>query len=292
MTIGAFDGVHRGHQHLIRQVIDRARHEHGVSTVVTFDPRPQVVLRDGSQQLTDGREKERLISSLGPDTLVILPFNRALAHVPAEQFLLSLLDGINITEIWIGADFAFGHNRVGNVDFLIRRGQDLGFSVHVVAPLRVEGARISSSTVRECVAKGEVAEAAVLMGHYLRVRGPVERGHGRGVDLGFPTANIGTSATQLLPGTGIYAAYLHVDGTTLAAAVSVGYNVQFNGERLTVEAFALDFEGDLREQTVDVEFVDRIRDERRFENVEALIAAMHDDVVRVRQVLAQRPCPR
>ena len=133
LTIGAFDGVHRGHQYLIRQVINRARSIDAASMVLTFDPRPQVILRPDELQLTDGVAKERIISALGVDTLVIMPFSQETTQIPAGQFLVSILDHVNLTEIWLGADFAFGHKRGGNVDFLIRAGQHSGFAVHVVA---------------------------------------------------------------------------------------------------------------------------------------------------------------
>lgn len=291
LTIGAFDGVHRGHQWLMRQVVERARSLDYDSLVITFDPVPQVVLRPGSVQLTDGAEKARIVSAIGPTVLAILPFSHELSLVPAGEFLATILDHVNLSEIWVGADFAFGHNREGNVDFLIRSGQQAGtphtgyYSVHVVPRLPLNGVPLSSSRVRAFVREGKVEEAAVLLGHYVSASGPVVTGFGRGKELGFPTANIQTSQSQLLPATGIYAAYLRTDGKRLPAAVSVGYNVVFGGDKISVEAYVLDFSGDLRHKIVAVDFVSRIRDEEHFESVDGLVARMRKDVDQVRRIL-------
>ncbi|HLJ67984.1 MAG TPA: bifunctional riboflavin kinase/FAD synthetase [Chloroflexota bacterium] len=286
VTIGAFDGVHRGHQYLMRRVIDRARHTHQDSLIVTFAPRPTVVLRPGSVELTGAAEKTRLIAALGPDLIVLLPFTAELAHVPADRFLDDILEHVNVQEIWVGADFAFGHNRAGNVDFLIGASQEAGFDVHVVARQTLAGARLSSTEIRRLVERGDVDEAAALLGHYFRLAGTVVTGFGRGSELGFPTANVEPEPSQMLPGTGIYAAYVSLDGERLPAAVSVGYNPTFGGERVVVEGYILDWRGDLRGKAVTVDFVSRIREERRFDGVEALVAQMRQDVDAVRQLLA------
>jgi riboflavin kinase/FMN adenylyltransferase len=287
LTIGAFDGVHRGHQYLIRQVVDRARRLDYESVIVTFNPRPQVVLRPGSTQLTGPEEKGRIIGALGPDRLVMLPFTRETSQISAGSFLVSMLEHINLSEIWIGADFAFGHKREGNLEFLIRSGQNSGFGVHIVSRQRLGATEISSTAIRELVGAGDVAGASVLLGHYPRITGEVVRGAGRGASMGFPTANIRPPEAQFLPGTGIYAGRLLVEEQTMPAAISVGYNVQFNGQDISVEAYVLDFEGDLRGRGVSLDFIDRIREEARFESVDALLAQMHTDVEDVRRILAQ-----
>lgn len=286
LTIGAFDGVHRGHQYLIRQVVNRARSLDAASLVLTFDPRPQVVLRPGEFQLTDGAAKERIISALGVDTLVLMPFTHETSQIPAGQFLVSLLDHVNLAEIWVGADFAFGHKRGGDVDFLIRAGQHSGFAVHVVARQGLAGGVVSSTRVRELVGAGQVEPAAVLLGHYPSLRGRVVRGAGRGADLGFPTANLAPVPFQLIPGTGIYAGYLRTDGASLPAAISVGHNLTFGGGEVVVEAYVLDFEKNLREREVALDLVARLRDELHFDSVPELITQMQRDVDEVRRILA------
>jgi riboflavin kinase / FMN adenylyltransferase len=286
LTIGAFDGVHRGHQFLMRQVVDRARRLDFDAVVVSFDPSPAVVLRPGGLQLASGAEKARIIRALGPDFLVTLRFTRKLSELSAGRFLMDILDHINLAEIWVGADFAFGHNREGNVDFLVRSGQQSGFDVHVLARRKLGEQAISSSAVRGLLTDGDVGRAAVLLGHYFRFEGRVERGVGRGHDLGFPTANLEIPDAQLLPGSGIYAGHLHVDDSSLPSAISVGTNPQFDGDKLVVEAYALDFDGDLRGKTVGLDFVQRLRDEKRFPSVDDLKAAMTEDVAKTRQILA------
>lgn len=287
LTIGAFDGVHRGHQYLIRSAVDRARALQFESMVLTFDPRPVVTLRPGSTQLTDGIDKTRIIAALGPDVLAILPFTVETSQIPAGQFLGRILDHVNLAEVWVGADFAFGHKREGTVDFLIRSGQSSGFGVHIVARQRFQDGQLSSTRVRELLEEGDVAQAAVLLGHYPGFRGRVVSGFGRGKDLGFPTANIETAESQALPAIGIYAAYLRVNGDRYPAAVSVGTNPTFGGDKLVVEAYLLDFDGDLRDRVVAIDFVDRIRGEQRFDSADELVAEMHRDVDKVRKILDQ-----
>jgi riboflavin kinase / FMN adenylyltransferase len=286
LAIGAFDGVHRGHQYLIRQVVNRARAIDAASMVLTFDPRPQVILRPGNYQLTDGADKARIISALGVDTLVVMPFSEETSLIPAGQFLVTILDHVNLAEIWLGADFAFGYKRGGDVDFLIRAGQHSGFAVHVVARQGLAGGAISSTRARELVTAGKVDEAALLLGHYPSLRGHVVPGAGRGRDLGFPTANIQPVPSQLVPGTGIYAGYLRIDNRCLPAAISVGYNPVFGGQHIVVEAYILDFDGDLRDEEVTLDFVARLREEQNFDSVDELVAQMHRDVANVRTILA------
>jgi riboflavin kinase/FMN adenylyltransferase len=285
MTIGAFDGVHRGHQYLIRQVVNRARSIDAQSMVLTFDPRPQVVLRPDTYQLSNADEKARIISALGVNILYIMPFTQETTQIPAGQFLASILDRVNLAEIWVGADFAFGHTRTGDVDFLIRAGSRSGFAVHVVARQTLGGQEVSSTRARELVAAGRVAEAAYILGHYASVSGTVVQGAGRGAGLGYPTANLALAPTQLVPGTGIYAGYMRWDGQRRPAAISIGFNVVFGGEILSVEAFALDFDGDLRGKEMHLDFVDRLRGEENFDSVDALVEQMHRDVAQVRSIL-------
>jgi riboflavin kinase/FMN adenylyltransferase len=287
LTIGAFDGVHRGHQYLIRQMVQRARSIDADAMVITFDPRPLVVLRPGATQISAARDKARVIGGLGPDVLAIVPFTRETSQIPAGEFLQSILDHVNLAEIWTGSDFVFGHNREGTIDFLISAGQKDGFAVHVLPRQRLGDVPISSTAVRELITAGDVAGASQLLGHYPSVAGPVVAGHARGAGMGYPTANLAPLPYQILPATGIYAGYLRFDDRRLPAAASVGYNPVFGGKDLSVEAFVLDFSGDLRGKDVSLEFVDRLRDEQNFASVDALISQMDRDVQRVRQILAE-----
>jgi riboflavin kinase/FMN adenylyltransferase len=285
LTIGAFDGVHRGHQSLIRGAVERARALQFESLVVTFEPRPQVALRPGSFQLTGAREKARIVGAIGPTTLAVLPFTRETSLLPAGQFVASLLDHVNLAEVWVGADFAFGHNREGNVDFLIRSGQNSGFGVHVVSRQKLGPEPISSTEIRRLVREGHLDQAAVLLGHFVALSGRVVPGEGRGRGMGFPTANLDLPAWQLLPEIGIYAGYLRLDGQRHQAAVSVGTNPTFGGDHVIVEAFVLDFDGELSGREVDVDLVKRIRAEKRFDSAEDLVAEMTRDVEKAREIL-------
>jgi riboflavin kinase/FMN adenylyltransferase len=286
VTIGAFDGVHRGHQFLIRQTVERARRLDYETVVISFDPRPEVLFRPESHQLTDGAAKARIISALGVDTLVLIPFTREFSEVPAGQFLVTLLDHVNLAEIWVGADFAFGHKRGGNVEMLIRSGQQSGFAVHVVPRRPLDGTPISSSLVRDLVSAGDVAAAGVFLGYWPAWEGSVVHGDGRGRELGFPTANLEPPPHQLIPATGVYAGYVRFDGQRLPAAISVGYNVHFHGTALKVEAHILDWDGDIYDRVIGIEFVARVRGEQEFESVESLIGEMKRDCARVREILA------
>lgn len=286
LTIGAFDGVHRGHQFLIRQVVERARRLDYESVVISFDPRPEVLFRPDSVQLTDGASKSRIIAALGVDTLVMVPFTREFSQIAAGQFLVSVLEHVNLSEMWVGADFAFGHNRSGNVDMLIRSGQQSGFAVHVVPRQPLDGVSISSSLVRELIGEGDVAQAARFLGHWPAWEGLVVHGDRRGRELGFPTANLEPPPHQLIPATGVYAGYVRFDGQRLPAAVSVGYNVQFRGTALKVEAHILDWDGDIYDRVIGIEFVARVREERQFDSVDALVVEMKHDCERVRRLLA------
>ncbi len=291
LTIGAFDGVHRGHQFLIRQTVDRARRLDYETVVISFDPRPEVLFRPDSFQLTGGDAKTRIISALGVDSLVMIPFTREFSEVPAGQFLLAILEHVNLAEMWVGADFAFGHKRGGNVDMLIRSGQQSGFAVHVVPRQPLDGTAISSTVVRELIAEGDVARGASFLGYWHGWQGLVVHGDQRGRELGFPTANLQPPEYQIIPASGVYAGYVRFDGQRFPAAISVGYNVHFRGTALKVEAHILDWEGDIYDRVIGIEFVDRVRDEREFESLDALIQEMEQDCAEVRRLLANAEEP-
>lgn len=286
LTMGAFDGVHRGHQWLIRQVVNRARSLGALSVVISFDPRPEVTLRPGALQLSGPTEKARIMAALGVDVLVIQPFTPEFSQIPAGNFLASVLEHIALTEFWAGTDLAFGQGRGGSVDTLIAAGAHANFAVHVVPRQPLDGVPISSTLIRELVAAGDVAGAAYYLGHYASVSGPVVRGYGRGKDLGYPTANVQYSTWQLLPATGIYAAQVRADGLLLPAAVSVGYNPVFGNDTISVEAFILDWEGTVVGHEISIDFVARIREERNFPSLDALTAQITQDVADTRRILS------
>lgn len=302
VTIGAYDGVHRGHQALLAELRQRAEREGLATAVVTFDRHPASVVRPESAPLLlcDLDQKLELLEAAGVDRTVVVPFDRARADETAEQFVHEVLEeGLDARVVVVGEDFHFGHGRKGNVGLLRSMGKDAGFAVEGVS-LRSAGGTaagsepISSTRIRRLVAEGHVRRAATLLGRPHQVRGTVVHGdHRGGAELGFPTANLDIPADIALPAVGIYAGwYQRPEGAPLATAVSIGRRPTFYEDgALLVEAFLLDFAGDLYGEPARLSFVERLRDEVAFDSVDALVAQIDRDVVSTREVLAAAPLP-
>lgn len=301
VTIGAFDGVHLGHQAVLRLVRDLARARGLSATVLTFDRHPAEVVRPESapKLLTTLEQKLELLDATGSvDECVVLTFDEARSKEPAEEFVSEVLAGALRTRlVVVGADFHFGHRRHGDVPLLQRMGAELGFEVLglglVASPdgsLAAEGALPYSSTrVRTLLAEGDVEGAAAILGRPHEVRGPVERGDGRGRELGFPTANVSVPQRTCLPADGVYAGtFTGGDGSERPAAISLGRRPTFYAEAglLLLEAHVLDFTGDLYGQRAAVRFLHRLRPQERFESADELVAQMERDVAAARRVLA------
>jgi len=293
VTIGAYDGVHLGHRALLAELQERARARGLVSAVVTFDRHPATVVRPESAPplLTDLDQKLELLASCGVDRTVVVPFDRSRADETAEDFVGEILvDALGSRLVVVGEDFHFGHGRKGNVALLRELGAHEGFEVDGVA-LTGRGEPVSSTRIRRLVAEGDVAGAAALLGREHQVRGQVVHGDGRGAaELGIPTANVAVPAEIALPGLGIYAGrYERPDGRQHPAAISVGRRPTFYDDAPAplVEAYLLDFDGDLYGEQARVAFVARLREERRFDSVEALVAQIHRDVDDARATLAR-----
>jgi riboflavin kinase / FMN adenylyltransferase len=297
VTIGAYDGVHLGHRALLCDLSDRAAAE-GLSTVVvTFDRHPASVVRPDSapKQLTSLEQKLELLAECGIDRTLVVPFDEARADESAEEFVQEVLvDQLGARLVVVGEDFHFGHGRKGNVELLRRLGAEHGFEV-VGVGLTGDGAdAVSSTRIRALLGEGDVAAAARLLGRPHEVRGPVVRGDGRGgPELGFPTANLAVDEDIALPADGIYAGYFtRADGSAHRSAISVGRRPTFyepGSAPVLVEAYLLDFDGDLYGEAARVSFLEHLRAEQRFESVEALIAQMKADVEATERVLADRP---
>jgi riboflavin kinase / FMN adenylyltransferase len=296
VTIGAYDGVHLGHRALLRELSTLAE-ERGLSTVVvTFDRHPASVVRPASAPplLTDLEQKLELLADCGIDRTLVIAFDHERADETAEHFVQEVLvRTLGARLVVVGEDFHFGHGRKGNVALLTELGRDSGFEV-IGARLTGDGQPVSSTRIRSLVAEGDVVGAAKLLGRPHEVRGTVIHGDGRGgPELGFPTANMMIDADIALPAVGIYAGYFtRADGTVHQAAISVGRRPTFYEPGTTavlVEAYLLNFEGDLYGELSRVSFVARLRDERQFDSVDALIAQMHQDAAEAERVLsAQR----
>ncbi len=289
LTIGVFDGVHRGHQQIIQKLTEGAHAEHVPAVVLTFWPHPASVLANREVKcLSTPEERADLLGALGVDLMVAQTFDRELANTPAHEFVARLKKHLGFERLLIGYDFALGKGREGDAARLTEMGKEFGYEVEIVPAVSDESGVISSTEIRKLVATGDVAEAGSLLGHPYELHGPVVHGDGRGHDLGFPTANIEYPKAKILPANGVYACRVWVGGKSYAGAINVGVRPQFHetAGRPSVEAYILDFDRDLYGQDVRVEFVMRLRDERKFSSVQALIDQMHQDVDRARQLIA------
>lgn len=303
VTIGVFDGVHRGHQQLIGRAVDRARELGGLpTTLITFDPHPSEVLRPGSHpaQLTTLARRADLVAGLGVDAFWVLPFTTDFARVAPAEFVHELLvDRLHASAVVVGRNFTYGYKAAGDVTELQRLGERFGFEA-IGLDLVAEGVgpdghggppvTFSSTYIRSAVAAGDVAGAAVALGRPHRVEGVVVKGDQRGRELGYPTANVAVTAHAAVPADGVYAGWFvraREGGVEerLPTAVSVGTNPTFSGQVRTVEAFVLDHSEDFYGQRVGVEFVGRVRGMERFDSVEELIVAMDGDVATTRTLL-------
>jgi riboflavin kinase/FMN adenylyltransferase len=289
VTIGAFDGVHLGHQAVLRLVHDLAQARGLAATVLTFDRHPAEVVRPDSapKVLTTLEQKLELLEATGAvDECLVLPFDAARSKEPAEQFVEELLAStLRARLVVVGADFHFGYRRHGDVPLLQLMGAELGFETIglglIAAPDRDSGIPYSSTRIRQLIAAGDVEGAAEMLGRPHEVRGPVERGDARGRELGFPTANVSVPANICLPLDGVYAGtFSGADGVVRRAAISAGRRPTFYAEAglFLVEAYVLDFDGDLYGQPARVRFLHRLRGQERFETVEALTEQMARDV--------------
>jgi len=297
VTIGAFDGIHLGHQALLRLVREEASRRGLPTAVVTFDRHPAQVVRPESapKLLTNLDQKLELLEATGlVDQAVVLTFDEARRRESAEEFVTEVLGScLRARLVVVGADFHFGNQRRGNVALLERMGRDLGFEVLGIGLVSTDdgGVTYSSTLVRQRLAAGDVRGAAEILGRVHEVRGSVVEGDRRGRELGFPTANVAVPEEICLPAAGIYAGtFAGADGVERLSAISLGRRPTFYTDQphLLLEAYLIDFSGDLYGQAASVGFVERIRSEERFESVDALVAAMNRDVEAVRRVLEPR----
>jgi len=299
VTIGMYDGVHRGHQKLIGAAVARAQAMRRPCLLLTFDPHPAEVVRPGSHPaiLTSLDRKAELVAGLGVDAMCVLPFTAEFMRLPPETFTHTVLvEHLHAAQVVVGENFTYGHKAAGTVSTLTAEGRRFGFAVEGV-PLAEDvsdsgDVTISSTYIRACVAAGDMVSAARALGRPHRVDGVVVRGDRRGRDLGYPTANVESPQYTAIPADGVYAGHLvtrdprsGASRERLPAAVSVGTNPTFQGSRRTVEAFVLDYSGDLYGEHVGVEFASRLRPMEAFPDVDALLAAMAKDVSDTRQIL-------
>jgi riboflavin kinase/FMN adenylyltransferase len=289
VTIGVFDGVHLGHQQIIARAVEKAAALKVPSVVLTFDPHPIEVIRPGSHppMLTGQRDKADLVEELGVDVFCVLPFTVDFMRLTAQEFVHQVLvERLHVSAVVVGENFRFGHGGKGTVASLTEDGRRCGFSVDPFPLQGTSQTTWSSTYVRSCVAAGDIVAANEALGREHRISGVVVRGDQRGREIGFPTANLEPLPWSAVPADGIYAGRLVRGKEQLPAAISIGTNPTFAGAERRVEAYVLDFDGDLYGEHVGLSFTARLRDTLRFDGVDALVAQMAIDVERTRELVS------
>jgi riboflavin kinase/FMN adenylyltransferase len=289
LAIGMFDGVHLGHQFLLRRLVEKAHAQNCRPAVLTFFPHPDVVLGRAAERyyLTHPDQRAALLGDLGIECVITHPFDDQVRQVRAADFVDQLIQHLGLCEMWVGADFALGYRREGNVDFLRAQGEQKGFKLEVIELVTNDnsGQIISSANIRAALEAGDVETVNRHLGRPYRLEGEVVRGDGRGRTIGFPTANIDVWDQQVLPAKGVYAGWCHLNGEIFKAVANVGNRPTFGGKIVTVEAYLLDFDRDIYGQHLIFDLVVRLRPEMKFGGVEELIAQIHHDVAQGRALL-------
>lgn len=289
LTVGVFDGVHRGHREIIYKLVKDAHANNANAVVLTFEPHPASVLTGKEIHcLTTPDERADLFGSLGVDTVITQRFTPDLSTVPAHEYMSRLKTHLGLNHLLIGYDFALGKGREGNAPRLKEIGSELGYTVEVAPALSDESGVISSTEIRKLVSIGNMGEAAKLLGYPYRMSGEIIRGAGRGKKISFPTANVDYATQKVAPPNGIYACWAQLGNERFMAATNIGFNPTFTPERQTpsLEAYLLDFDRDIYGEVLTLEFVARLREEIRYTTVEALIDQIHDDVNQTRAILS------
>jgi len=287
LTIGNFDGIHKGHLVLFDKVKERAKVLGGQSAVMTFEPHPMKIMMPGNGPLliTPIRQKLRLIEDTGVDVIFCIPFTKEFAAISARDFVKDILvDKIGVKEIVVGYDYTFGHGRTGNIELLKEMGSHFGFTVYVMDPVRINDTLISSTSIRELIRDGNLKEAKKLLGRDYQVSGTVVKGKNRGDRLlGFSTANL-KLIDELTPAVGVYAVRVHIDGQTCYGLTNIGYNPTFGEGVFSVETHVLDFSMDLLGKTIKVDFLEWLRDEKTFKSPKELADQICKDIVQAREL--------
>jgi len=289
LTVGIFDGVHRGHQHLLAELVKEAGKKRLLSGVVTFRQHPQAVLMPGSKLsfLTNLGERERLLKDAGVGFVVALSFTRELARLGPERFVDWLRTYLRMRGLVIGYDFALGSGRAGDTESLQRLGQVMGFSVRVVAPVTVGDEVVSSTAIREALERGDMAKVSRLLGRPFKLSGRVVTGASRGKGLGYPTANLGVDPCQALPADGVYVSLVHIGNQSYPAMTYIGRRPTFGEKQEAVENYLLDWSGDLYDREITIEIKHYLRGDRKFESAEELSRQIAADVAEGRRLLTK-----
>jgi riboflavin kinase/FMN adenylyltransferase len=281
VTIGVFDGVHRGHQHLVRLLLDRAQRDGLASVAITFNPHPRTVLRPGTAitYLTSLEERVELLQGLGLDAVAVLPFTSELAQLSPHEFLSMLSQELHMRLLMVGPDFALGRNRAGTISVMRAAGEKLGFGLEVAPLLAEDDEKVGSTAVRQALSEGDLERVGRLLGRPYSLRGPIIAGDRRGHTLGFPTANIAVGLDRALPAYGIYVTRAYFRESAYQSCTSIGVRPTFEVEpRPTVEAYIVDFDQEVYGEELRLDVLHRLRREIKFEHVDELVTQMHRDI--------------
>ena len=290
LTIGVFDGVHLGHKYLISQLVEQTRQQNLLSGVVTFRQHPQEMLSPQTKLpfLTDLIERSNLLKKEGVEAIIPLSFTAELAQLTARNFVNLLKKCLRMRGLVIGPDFALGRNREGNADTLRLLGQEMSFVVTVVLPVMRNGEVVSSTAIRKALADGDMKKVYNLAGRLFSLHGHVVTGAGRGVELGFPTANLDIDPEQAIPANGVYATWAYIDGRAYQSMTNIGKRPTFGGRECTVEVYVLDYHSDLYGRELRIDIMERVRGEKQFNTAEELKKQIAEDIKQGRAILNSR----
>ena len=287
LTIGVFDGVHLGHKYLLSQLTKQAREQNLLSGVVTFNQHPQEVLSPQTRLpfLTDLAQRMELIKNEGVDAIIALPFTTGLAQLSTHQFINLLKKYLRMRGLVIGPDFALGKKREGDANTLSTLGKDMDFTVTVISPIMVNGEVVSSTAIRNALANGDMKRVLQLIGRPFSLNGRVTKGTGRGIELGFPTANLDIDPRQALPADGVYATWSHIDGQPYPSMTNIGKQPTFGGSQRLVEVYILDYYNNLYGRKLKIDLIERLRGEKQFGTAEELKKQIAEDIKQGRAIL-------
>ena len=290
LTIGTFDGVHLGHQEIVRKLVTGAHTTGSEAVVFTFYPHPAVVIgkRQNPSYLTTPDERADLLGNLGVDVVITFPFTPSVSAINAQDFIALLKTHISMQHLMVGPDFALGHNRVGNFQYLIELGKDFGYTLSTITPVEIEGQIVSSSRIRAALMDGDIVLVNHLLGRPYFVKGQVVPGDGRGHTIGIPTANLSLWLERALPKSGVYVSKVVINGITYGAVTNIGTRPTFASEheRLQVETHLLDFHDQIYGLEIQLDFISHLRDEQRFPNIDALVSQIQQDIIQAEGILA------
>lgn len=288
VTIGVFDGVHQGHKYLIARLVEKAKERHMLSGVITFRRHPREVLSPSLMlpRLTDPQQKVDLLKKEGVDAVVVLEFDQEMAAISAREFVTSLQKHLRMKRLVVGPDFALGKGREGDIETLIKMGDEMGFGVTVVQPKRINRSVVSSTAIRKAMTAGDIKKVNTMLGRPFSLMGRVVSGaHRGGSQLGFPTINLSVDSNQALPPDGVYATRTHIDGKTYQSMTNIGRRPTFGGVERTIESHILDFTGNVYGHEARLDFIGKLREEIKFEGAKELKVQIAKDIVKGRAML-------